>query len=158
MKNKNKVKKFFIMLSIWALGIVVTLGAIYLNNQSKAKEYDIAVIPYLIVTVPELSKWNPEITKKLMVAEVSENISDETFRQAIDIFARMGALKSMAEPEFDKVLTEKATKSGRQTVIVYSVDAIYENGVAELSVQLVEKESGYEVFHFNVSSEALAKE
>lgn len=151
------MKKFFILLACWFATIVAVIVGSYIYSYYQAAEYDDRALPYIMNVVPEISKWNPDITRSLMAAEVLETVSEEQLVRIMTLFSRMGGLLSMESPEFQKVLSEEDTGSGKKAVIAYEMAARYENGDALISINLLERDGSFEVYRFNVSSEALAE-
>jgi hypothetical protein len=150
------LKKLFIMLACWFATIVAVVAGSYLYSHFQAAEYDDRALPYIRKVVPEISQWNPEITRSLMAAEALATVSEEQLGRIMGLFSRMGGLRGMETPEFQKVLSQEDSGSGMQTVIAYELAATYENGDALISINLLERDGSFEVYRFNLSSEALA--
>jgi hypothetical protein len=153
--KKQPLKKFFILMAIWFVTIMAVFAGSVLYDQYQSSEYDAIAGPYIRGIIPEISKWNPAITKALMAPEVSATIPDENFDQAMAWFSRLGALQSMEAPEFDQVQQNLNTDIGIQTIVVYNIDAKYENGDAVINLKLLDKGESLEIYRFDFSSETL---
>ncbi len=154
--SPKRMKKFAFMVAAWFITIISVLVGSYLYEESKGSDLDQTVIPYLNKVIPELTKWDPAITKQLMAEEALENIPEERFMQAMTLFSKMGELKSIGEPEFEKVRDDELS-SGTKTVISYKTLAKFENGDAEISFKLIETDGNYRMYRFNLSAETLFK-
>ena len=146
------------MIAFWFIGIGATIGvSLYLKSQ-EGVEYEAVAFPYIEMAVKEISLWNSGEVKKLMAPEVLANIPDEKFDRAIKFFSQLGALKSMDEPDFKKVFIDQKTEIGTHTLLEYDIDAIYENGEAEINLKLLDRNGAYELYRFNFSSKTLMPE
>ena len=152
----HKVKKFFIMLILWVVGILAVFIGSELYRRHQASTYGEAAVPYIKQVIPEISRWDPERTRELMVPEVVANIPEERFDRVIAYFSRLGELKSLAEPEFKQAHVEQKIDIGEETILEYDVDAVYESGPAEIRIELIEGKDGFEVYRFDFRSEVLA--
>lgn len=150
------MKKFFILLACWFGAIVSVVLGSYIYSHFQAGNYDDRALPYISRVVPEISKWDPGITRSLMAAEVLENVSEEQLAQVMELFSRMGRLQSMETPEFEKVLSEEKTENGMRAIVAYEANAQYENGEALININLLEQDGAFKVYRFNLSSAALA--
>jgi len=74
--KKQPLKKFFILMAIWFVTIMAVFAGSVLYDQYQSSEYDAIAGPYIQEIIPEISKWNPAITKALMAPEVSATITD----------------------------------------------------------------------------------
>jgi hypothetical protein len=157
-KKPRSLKKFFIMLAIWFLTIVsIYVGSrIYEDNQGN--QYTDTAVPFTKQVVTEISKWDPEITKKLMSPEILATIPEDRFVRAMTWFSKLGALQEMEEPEFEKLYIGEKTEIGAQTLIEYTVAAKYENGEALINIKLRDKDDGFDVYRFNLRSSTLTEE
>jgi hypothetical protein len=153
--KKQPLKKFFILMAIWFVTIMSVFAGSVLYDQYQASEYDAIAGPYIRGIIPEISKWDPVITKALMAPEVSATIPDENFAQAMAWFSRLGALQSMEAPKFDQVQQNLNTDIGIRTIVVYNIDAKYENGDAVIKLKLFDKGESLEIYRFDFSSETL---
>ena len=156
-KRTQNMKKFFMMLAFWFLTIICVIVGSKLYVQHQGDEYSVSAVPYIKQVIPEVSKWDPAITRGLMAAEVLETIPDDRFVRAMTWFSKLGALKSMEEPVFKKLHSEEETDIGVQTIIEYDINAKYENGDALISLKLLDRDGTYEIYRFNLSSSLLAE-
>jgi hypothetical protein len=154
--KKQPLKKFFILMAIWLVTIMAVFAGSILYNRHQSSGYKAMAGPYIRKIVPEISKWDPATTRSLMAPEVSATIPEENFTRALAMFSRLGALQSMAEPKFDQVHQDLQTDIGKQTIIVYDIDAKYENGDAVINLKLLDKGDSLQIYRFGVSSEILA--
>ena len=151
------MKKFFILLSLWLLTIICVIVGSNLYEQHQGEAYTETAVPYIKRVIPEVSKWNPAITRKLMAPEVLETIPEDRFVRAMTWFSDLGALQSMEEPVFKKVYAEEEIDIGIQTIIEYDIDAKYENGDALISIKLLDRGGSFDIYRFNLSSSTLAE-
>ncbi len=155
MESKKSLRKFYTLLILWFVTIVsVVIGSIAYNYY-QGSEYSDTAVPYIKQVIPIVSEWEPAAIRELMVPEVSAEISEDKFAQTMVWFAKLGALKSIEEPEFQEVDTGGKTVIGMQTIVEYEVDAKYENGEALLNIKLLERNGSFELYSFNLSSEIL---
>jgi hypothetical protein len=156
-KKTQNMKKFFIMLAFWFVTIISVVVGSKLYIEHQGKELSVTAVPYIKQVIPEVSKWDPAITRGLMAAEVLETIPDDRFVRAMTWFSKLGDLKSMEEPVFKKLHSEEETEIGVQTIIEYDINAKYENGDALISLKLLDRGGVYDIYRFNLSSSLLAE-
>lgn len=137
------------------LVIVLAIGGMGLFAWYKTSQYDDTAVPYVKTTMPELSKWNPEITKKYMAPEVMEQTTDKHFTKVNKYLSKLGPLVSFEEPSFTNIHTGATFENGKQTIVTYTIDAKYENGDAVISISLLDLGNSFQVWKFNVNSSAL---
>ena len=154
-ESKKSLRTFFILIIIWFVTIVTVIIGSIVYDRHQASEYTDTAVPYVRDIVPIVSKWEPKAIRALMVPEVSAEISEDKFAQTMVLFSKLGALQSMEEPQFEDVDTGSKTVIGMQTILEYEVDAKYEHGEAVLNVKLLERDGSFELYSFNLSSEAL---
>ena len=157
MIKKQPLKKFFILMAIWLVTIIAVFAGSVLYNQYQSSEYDAMAGPYIRMVIPEISKWDPATTRALMAPEVSATMPEENFTQALALFSRLGALQSMEQPKFDEVHQDMQTDIGKQTIVVYDIDATYANGDAVINLKLLDKGDSLQIYRFGVSAEILAE-
>ncbi len=92
-----------------------------------------------------------------MAAEVTTNISEKKFDQAMIWFSKLGVLQSVDEPEFVDVHVGNQEDVGVQTIVEYNIDAQYENGDATINLKLLDRDGSFEIYNFHFSAEALLK-
>lgn len=154
MKKKLNLKIFALLLVTWFVAMVSVVIGVYIYQQQQASEYDTLAIPYIQKVIPIISQWDPATTRKLMAPEALDGTSDELFSEIIAVFSKLGELQSIEEPTFKKVYTEEETEI--DTVLAYSADAKFANGDAVIAIQLLVRGDSFEVFRFNLSSNALS--
>lgn len=154
MEKKQPLKKFFILMAVWFVTIMAVFAGSTIYDRYKSSEYDAVAGPYLQKIIPELSKWDPAITRGLMAAEVSSTIPEENFTQAMTLFSRLGTLQSLGEPSFDQV-DQLATDKGTLPIVIYDIDAKYANADAVINLKLLFRDGIFEIYRFNFSSELL---
>lgn len=155
MKKKKSLKNFFVLLALWLVTIIAVFASSVLYDRYKASEYEDFAVPYIEKIIPEISKWDPVVTRALMAPEVSAAIPEENFIEATSWFSRLGALQSMDKPEFEDVHSGTQASLGEQTIVEYNVDARYENGDATINLKLLERNGAFEIYRFNFGSEIL---
>jgi hypothetical protein len=149
------VKKFFIMLAVWFVVIIAIVIGSYVFPKFQSADYDDVAVPYLKKVIPELSQWDPAAARALMVTEVSASIPEEKLVRGMETFSKLGALQSLAEPEFENVYRDQGTIIGKQTIVEYNTEAKYANGDATINMKLLDRGGHLEIYHFNISSQAL---
>ena len=149
------MKKFFVLIAVWLVSIVAVVVGSQLYEKYQATDYDGLAVPYIQKVIPELSTWDPEIIRPLMVPEALKEIPDRKFAQTMDVFSKLGALQTMEVPKFESVHSQEKSDSETQTVVVYDTEAKYENGEAVITLQLLQVGDSFEVYRFKVSSNAL---
>jgi len=153
--KKKSLKTFFILIIVWFITIAVVIISPFVYDRYQATKFTDTAVPYVKQIIPIVSKWDPVAIRELMVAEVSATISDDKFAQTMVWFSKLGALQSMAEPDFQAVDSGGMTVIGMQTIVEYEVDAKYGNGDALLNIKLLERDGLFELYSFNLSSEVL---
>ena len=145
------------MLGTWVVAIVSIIVGTTLYNKYKTSEYDEAATVYLAMALPEISRWDVETTKQLMAPEAIAKISEDRFIKTIDVFAKMGELKSLDTPKFSEIHSKTVAGGEQKTLVEYKVNAHYANGNALITINLLHEEGNFQVYHFNLSSEVLSQ-
>jgi hypothetical protein len=156
-ETKKSLRTFFMLLIIWFVTIVAVIIGSIVYDRYQASEYSDIAVPYVKKIIPIVSKWEPTAIRKLMVPEVSAEISEDTFAQTMALFSKLGALQSMEEPQFEDVDTGGKTVIGMQTILEYEIDAKYEKGDAVITIKLLYRDGVFELYNFNLGSEVLLK-
>ncbi len=151
------VKKILKGIGITFLVLVSLIVATGIWSGYKSAGYEKTAIPFMAKAIPEISKWQPEVMKSYMAQETLAEVSNDDFLELVRILSKMGALISTGEPVFQTVSSSSTMQNGSMTLITYHIPAKYENGDANLTVVLKEKEESFEVYRFNVDSMALFK-
>ncbi|HEY5674730.1 MAG TPA: hypothetical protein VIR78_13550 [Malonomonas sp.] len=150
--------KKFLVLSGLALVVIVTVAAcIFAYSKYEESQYTDSAVPYVKMVVPEISKWDVETIKRHMNAESLEATSEERISGVLQYLSRLGALKEAAEPRFSKVFTGPYVEGVRKTFVAYKIDAIYENGDAVITLNLLDNGGSYQVYKFDIKSAALTE-
>ena len=149
------MKKYFVLIAVWAVSIASVVGGLEIYKNYQGAEFDKKAIPYIQRVIPEISKWDPETTKALMIPKIVAAIPDEKFIRGMLFFSKLGALQSIDEPKFEKGHLDQETEIGKQTILEYKIEAKYENADAEINLKLLESGESFEIYRFNFSSEFL---
>lgn len=153
--KKPNIKKYLMLIAFWAFSMIAIIGGSYFYKKYQGIEYDKLAVPYIEKTVPVISSWDPAETKALMAPEIAETIPADKFVRAMSFFSQLGSLKELGTPSFVNAYQDEETEIGKQTIIEYNVDAVYQNGEAEINLKLLERGDSYEIYRFNFSSQTL---
>ena len=153
--SKLTPKKYLTLVAFWLVGIISVICASIYSKQHEGDEYAAVAIPYIQEAIAEISLWDPAKAKALMAPEVASTIPDEKFVRAMDFFSQLGTLQSMEEPNFQTAFVDQETDIGKQTILEYDVETLYEHGEAEINLKLLKRGDGYEIYRFNFMSEKL---
>lgn len=153
--KKIDLSKYITLIACWVISMLLIIGGSIYYKMHQGSEYDKLAVPYIEKTLPLLSKWDPATTKALMVPEIVSEIPADKFARGMVFFSQLGALQKMDKPSFVKAYIEEETDLGKQTIIEYEVDAVYQNGEAEINLKLMERGDSYEIYRFNFAAEAL---
>ena len=151
------IKKIFKGIGITLLVLVVLIVGVGIWTGYKSATYETTAIPYMANAIPEISKWNPEIMRSYMSPETLVDVTENDFSNIVRALSKMGALISTGEPIFQSVNSSSTVQNGSMTLVTYHVPATYENGDANLTVVLKEKDESFEIYRFNLDSMALFK-
>lgn len=150
------MKKFLPLIAFWVVTMVAVVTGTYLYKRNQSADYDTTAVPYIMKVVPEISMWDPEKTRRIMAPEVAADIPVDKFERAMTFFSKLGALKSMDEPVFEKAYVDQETPEvGKQTIVEYNVETAYENGDATVNLQLLRRNNTFEIYRFNFGSQLL---
>jgi hypothetical protein len=158
LEERYGVKKFFLMMGLWAVAIVTIIVGSGVYTRFQSSDYDDVAGPYIKKALPEISTWDPDKTRALMTPEISAGIPEQDFTKAMAWFSRLGALQSMDEPDFIKAYLGQDTSIGKLNLLEYEVDAKYANGDAVINLKLIDKGGAFEIYRFNFSSETLIEQ
>ena len=146
-----KKKLAIMLLSLATIAATIIGGFNYYSDQKEA-QYEMTAVPFIEKVIPEISKWDPEITKSYMSAKAREKNSVEVFNQTLMALSNLGTLQEMAAPKFEEIYT-----SNTQTILSYTVDTKYSKGDAIFTLSLLDQDGVLEINSFNIQSEALAR-
>ncbi len=150
-------KKLLIMFcSLTALALFI-IGSFHFYSAQKEAQYATTAIPYIEQVIPELSKWEPEISRQYLSAEFLQKTSADDFARIIKAMSKVGELQGMEVPEFEEIYSGDTPAGEKQTVISYQIKARYTSGDAIIIMSLLDRDGAFEVYRFNVQSEALAR-
>lgn len=156
--KKPDLRKYLALIAFWACSMLIIIGGSIYYKMHQGAEYDVVAVPYIEKMVPILSQWDPATTRELMVPEIVAEIPEDKFVRGMTFFSQLGALQELDKPEFVKAFKEEETDIGIQTIIEYDVDAVYQNGDAEINLKLMKQGDSYQLYRFNFSAEALMQD
>lgn len=149
------MKKLAIILGSLFSVIVIVVAIVNIYSWHKSRQYQDTAVPYIKAVIPEISKWDMNSLKGHMAPKVLEQTTDEKFTKVIGFFSKLGGLKSFDNPDFVKAYTGSNPEEGTQTIVTYTVEAVYENGDAEITLALLESGSSFKIYKFHIRSIAL---
>ena len=149
------MKKFFAIVGLILVVVIVVIGGIKYKSAQEAAQYETTAVPYIKMVVPELSTWDPQIIKSYMPVESLESTPEERIIRIVAYLSRLGALKSLAEPEFQRLYTYAPVGEIKKKVVTYEVAAVYENGDASITISLLDTTDSFKVYKFDINSLAL---
>lgn len=153
----DQVKKVLIVLGVIFLVLVLIISGIGVFTWYKSSKYENTAVPYIKAAIPELSKWDIEITKEYMAPEVKKEISDEDLNKVIKYLSKLGSLVSIEKPSFTNIYAGATLDSGKKTFVTYTINALYENGNAVITITLLDLGGSFNVYKLNINSMALAE-
>ena len=149
------MKKVLTIVGLVIVVASVVIGGIKYQSAREAAQYEATAVPYIKMVVPELSTWDPQIIKSYMPAESLESTPEQRIIQIVDYLSRLGSLKSLAEPEFQRLYTYAPVDAKKKQVVTYEVAAVYANGDASITISLIETSDSFKVYKFDINSLAL---
>lgn len=154
-KHPDKIKRFFLMLIAWVVAVTAIIGGSIFYNSYQGSQYEASAVPYIKQVIPVLAEWDILQTRELMAPEALATIPEENFGKAMKLFAKLGALQKIGEPEFDEVVDDNRDPNAPRTLVTYKVATTFSNGDAQFIIQLIDRGDHFQVFNFNLSSETL---
>lgn len=149
------LKKIIKGIGITILVILVIFSIIGIYTWHKKTQYESTAVPYIKDVLPKLSTWDVAIAKQHMATTALEKIKDEELSKLFKWFSKLGALKSMEEPQFQNVTSGITSDDGANTVVTYTVVAHYEKADANIVIRLLDKKGQFKIFLFNINSDGL---
>jgi len=149
------LKKFI----VYVLFVFICAFSIFFYiKHDQSSEYEATTIPYIHQVLPQISTWDPELTKEYMAPEVLERVTPADIEKLMTSLSKLGQFQGIDEIEFkDKQSGEFITRD-QKPLVIYSLETRYSNGEAKVTIKLHEKGDSYEVFEFNFLSDLLAQE
>lgn len=132
---------------------VILAGAIFLSGVFRGYRmalYQETAIPYIKMVIPQMSKWEVALYKSYLWEKARRPEYDEAFNKTVSRYSKIGALRNIEEPQF--LYYDGRVARGSLKVVTYSVKAHYANGDALITIKLLDTDSGFQVFHFNLES------
>ena len=145
------MKKLLKILGVVFVCLACIVGVFAGYFYIKSAKYEKTAVPYIKEKIPELSTWDPAVSKKYMAPEVLELIKDDELNKLMHWLSKLGRLKGIEEPQFVNVSTSATTEHGKQTIATYNIAAHYENGDANITMRLLEVEGGFQIYQFYVN-------
>jgi len=148
-------KKIIKGIGITLLVILVIFSSIGIYTWQKKTQSGSTAVPYIKDVLPKLSTWDVATAKQYMAATALKKIKDEDLSKLFKWFSKLGALKSIEEPQFQNVTSGIPAEDGANTVVTYTVVAHYEKAEANIVIRLLDKKGQFKIFLFNISSDGL---
>ena len=126
-------------------------------NHYKSEQYAGTAVPYIKRVVPEISRWDPEVTKRYLSATSLAHTSDEKIDKIVHYLSRLGPLVQMDQPQFSSEDSSVVVDGAPATVVNYDVNLEYKKGHAVMTLGLLVRGDGFKLQNFNVQSQALAQ-
>ena len=150
------LKKIFIGLGVIFSIILIAIFIMFLSTKS-ISEYNKTAIPYIKKVIPEISKWDANITKKYMAPKVIKNIKDKDLNRIMSYLSKLGKLKKIDEPKPLGVFTNTKMDGSKRTFIRYLTNAKYEHGDVNITIILLDTNPSFKIYRFDFHSMALLK-
>lgn len=138
------------------LVLVTAFSAYFIYNGVLSSRYDDTVIPYIQEVLPAISKWNPDIVQQYMAAEVLRTVSTEDLEVLMEALSKIGSLQSIGKMSIKGKTEVDDVQFNKRPLITYEVDAQYSTGDAKVTISLIDRDPGYDLYHFKFQSKALA--
>jgi predicted P-loop ATPase/GTPase len=151
------VKKVLLVLGFALVVAVGVFSGIKAFKHYKSDQYAATAVPYIKRVVPEISRWNPEVTKRYMLPESLGKTPDDKIDKIVRSLSRLGALVHMDEPQFSSEDSSVVIAGSPATIVTYDVNLEYEKGSAVMTLGLLARGNDFQVQNFNVQSQALAQ-
>ena len=151
------IKKLLVLFGGVLTCVIIILIGLNVYTGRQAALYDDKAVPYIKAAIPEISKWDKDIFYSYLSSEAKKKIDQDNLVKIFEVFKKMGPLVSHEEPEFERSQPFGSVKGEEKTLVVYNVDATYENGDALLTFTLVDGNDTLKLQYFNLQSEALVK-
>lgn len=151
------MKKILVVLGFALVVAASVFFGIKAFNHYKAEQYAGTAVPYIKRVVPELSRWDPEVTKRYMLPESLGKTPDEKIDKIVRSLSRLGALVHMDEPQFSSEDSSVVIAGSPATIVTYDVNLEYEKGSAVMTLGLLARGDDFQVQNFNVQAQALAQ-
>ena len=149
--------KFFKYLGFGVLSIVVFFVAIFVIASIGGVDTEDTFPPYIEETVPKLTTWNVEQYNLLMSQQAKESATSEQWQLYMDMYTKLGELKSIGLPELQNSEVEFNLVTGRTTYVVYLVPLSFDTGEAHVQLGLLHNDGSIEINSVRFFSDLLFK-
>lgn len=136
--------------------LVVVIVAASAYSSYKSAGYEKTAVPYVKEVITAFSKWDLEIAKPYFHESITDNTSSEDMLKMFRWFSKLGSLETIEQPQFRNLRSGINTSIGSNSLITYSAKAHYENGEANLTINIIDLDDGFSVYSFNLKSMDLA--
>jgi len=140
------VKTFFKVLGILVVSVAVLAGGLFAWATFKTQKVTNAATPFIEKNLPLVTTWDVSQFDHLFTDVGLESLKSEQGQKIIKYLARIGEMKSFETPVFVKSSSKFSTKTGKQDVAIFTVNAVFENGSGIITLSLVHQNSQY-LFH-----------
>ena len=151
------MKKFFKYLGFGVLSVVVFFVAIFAIASIGGVDTEDTFPPYIEETVPKLTTWNVEQYNLLMSQQAKESATSEQWQLYMDMYTKLGELKSIGLPELQNSEVEFNLVTGRTTYVVYLVPLSFDTGEAHVQLGLLHNDGSIEINSVRFFSDLLFK-
>ena len=137
--------------------VVLCIASLWVFVHYKQSRYDPRVIPFLDEYLVHPSTWDPTEVEGYWAPEVRAKLKPEDIERLFLLYRRLGRLKSHDRPRFRQV--SATTEVPYPEVVTYKVDAIFEAGPAELTINMVTDGQGtLKIWYIEIRSNAFLPE
>lgn len=140
------MKKVFKVLGVLVVSIAVIAGGFFTWATFKTQEVTSAATPFIEKNLPLITTWDIDQFDHLFTEVGLESLKSEQGQKIIRYLAKIGEMKSFETPVFIKSSSKLSTKTGKQEVAIFTVEAVFENGPGIITLSLVHQNSQY-LFH-----------
>ena len=148
------MKKFIIYVIVV---FIVGFSSYFMYGHMLEEKYNGTAIPYIEEVLPELSSWDVERVTPCMAPEVMRTISPEDLERLLKSLSQIGTLQSIGDATFKNESKGDNVKYADAPVITYDIETQYSTGPATVTLSLLCRDGGYQVYYFNFQSQALAQ-
>ncbi len=151
------MKKFFKYLGFGLLSVVVFFVGLAIITSIVSVDKEETFPPYISEAVPKLVTWDIDEYKLLMSKQGMEAATPEQWQLYLDLFKKLGHLKSVGEPELQNWKTASTLNDGVTTYAVYLVPLTFDTGEAHVQLGLQHNNDKVKINSVRFLSDVLLK-
>lgn len=137
--------------------IICAFSALFIYKYRLTAQYEKSAVPYIEQVLPVISTWDPALAKDYIAPEVLERVSAEALAELMHSLSQIGDLQRIDKIAFKNKTSGENLTRDELPLVTYDLVTHYSSGEVGVTISLLDKGTGFDVYRFNFRSEVLAQ-